>query len=165
MERKAKVAVTTGRTGTRVAEHAGHVKFFKIYEITEDKITDIKTVEVDEGQTLHDMLHRHPIDFTGHPLEDVQIILTGGIGMGAIQKLFSVGKRAYMIAEKYSDEAIDKLLAGTLQALDPREHHHDHHHHDHHHHDHHHHDHHHGHGHDHPHDNEEEGPEKDNTGN
>jgi len=143
MERKAKVAVTTGKTGTRVAEHAGHVKFFKIYEITEDKITGIETVELDEGQTLHDMLHRYPIDFSGHPLEDVQIILTGGIGMGAIQKLFSVGKRAYMIAEKYTDEAIDKLLAGTLQALDPREHQHDHHH-DHHHHDHHH-DHHHTH--------------------
>ena len=153
MERKVKVAVTTGKTGTRVTEHAGHVKYFKIYEITEDKITGIDTVEVDEDQTLHEMLHKYPIDFTGHPLEDVEIILTGGIGPGAIQKLFTVGKRAYMIAEKYTDEAIDKLIAGKLQALDPSQYHHHHHDHDHHHH---HHDHDHDHHHHHHHDDKEE---------
>ena len=145
-ERKIKVAVTTGKSGDRIAGHAGQALFFKIYEITEDRITGLETVQVDKEQTLHNMLHRPVIDFTGHPLEDVGIILTGSIGPGAIQKLFSVGKRAYMIAEKHADEAIDKLLQGRLQALDPREHHHHHHHH--HHHDHHDHDHHHGSAHD-----------------
>ena len=30
---KAKVAVTTNKNGDKIAEHAGHVVYFKIYEI------------------------------------------------------------------------------------------------------------------------------------
>ena len=140
--RKIKVGVGTGRPGTRIAEHAGRTKYFLIYEIREDdgklEVVDKQQVELRDDQTLHEMLHRFPIDFTGHPLEDTEIILTRSIGPGAMQKLYMSGKRAYMVAEKNPDEAIEKLMAGTLQALDPSEHHH--HHHDHHHHHHHDHD-------------------------
>ncbi len=138
--RTVKVAVGTGRPGTRIAEHAGKTRFFLIYEIEETpeglQLKEKKKIELKEGEKLHDMLHRFPIDFSGHPLEDVEIILTRSIGPGAVQKLYMLGKRAYMIEEKNPDEAIEKLMAGTLKALDPSQHHH---HHDHHHgHDHHH---------------------------
>ncbi len=133
--RSIKVAVGTGRPGTRIAEHAGKTRFFKVFEIEETadglRMKKTEMITLDEGQTLHDVLHRNPIDFSGHPLEDAEIILTRSIGMGAVQKLYMLGKRAYMIAEKNPEDAIEKLMAGTLKALDPSQHHH--HHHEHHH--------------------------------
>jgi len=127
-ERKVKVAISTGKSGKQITEHVGRTLFFKIYEITEDRITGTELVELTKEQSLHNLLHRPVIDFSGHPLEDVEIILTRSIGPGAIHKLFSVGKRAYMIAEKHVDEAIEKLLQGRLQALNVLEHHSGHHH-------------------------------------
>jgi predicted Fe-Mo cluster-binding NifX family protein len=134
--RKIKVGIGTGRPGTRIAQHAGKTRFFVIYEITENdkgkiSVTDIQQVELDENQTLHEMLHRIPINFENHPLEDVEIILTGSIGYGAMQKLWNIGKRAYMVEERTPEEAIKKLIDGTLQAKMPSTEHHHHHHHDH----------------------------------
>jgi len=139
------VAVGTGRPGTRIAEHAGRTKHFLLYEIHADddqnlRLHDKKQIELADDEILHEVLHRFPIDFTGHPLEKASIVLTRGIGAGAMQKLFLAGKRAYRIAEKDPDEAIRKLMEGRLQALPPESHHH---------HDHSHHHGHHGH-HDHP---------------
>ncbi len=139
------VAVGTGRPGTRVHKHAGRSKHFLLYEIVENEkgeieLKDKKQIELTDDQILHEVLHREPLSFKGHPLEKAEIIITGGIGPGAVQKLYFLGKRAYMVAEKNPDEVIEKLIAGTLQALPPERHHH-HHHHDHHHHHHHDHDH------------------------
>ncbi len=144
MKKTIQVAIATGKPGKMINKHLGTAKYFWVYTIEEDKITDKTWIELSDHQTLKSVLHTYPIDFSGHPLEKVEIILSGGMGPGAVQKLFSIGKRGYMIAEKYVDEAVEKLLAGTLQALDPAVHHH-HHHHDH--------DHpnHHGHGHNHSH--------------
>lgn len=125
--RRIKVGVCTGRPGTRIAEHAGRTRYFLIYEIEEQadgglRINSKNQVELAEDQILHEVLHRYPLDFTGHPLEDVEVILTRGIGQGALQKLSLLGKRTYLIEEKNPDEAIDKLMAGTLKAYYPQPH-------------------------------------------
>ncbi len=120
---KIKVAIATGRPGQLINKHAGTARFYKVYEIENHKITGSQLIELSENQILRNVLHTHPIDFTGHPLEDVEIILSGGMGAGGMQKLLSVGKRGYMIGEKRVEEAIEKLLNGTLQALDPHVHH------------------------------------------
>jgi predicted Fe-Mo cluster-binding NifX family protein len=39
--------------------------------------------------------------------------------MGAINKLFQIGIRAFIIEETNPDEAIKQLIAGTLKAVDP----------------------------------------------
>jgi len=134
--KKIVVAVGTGRPGTRIAEHAGRTKHFLLYELHADEDHRVelhgkRQIELKDDEILHEVLHRYPIDFKGHPLEEAEIILTRSIGAGAMQKLFMVGKRAYRIAEKDPDEAIQKLMEGTLQALPPESHgdHHHHHHH------------------------------------
>lgn len=131
MKKTIQVAVATGKPGKMINKHLGTAKYFWIYTIEEDKIKYKTMVELSDQHILRTVLHTYPIDFSGHPLEKAEIILSGGLGPGAVQKLFGVGKRAYMIAEKYVDEAMEKLLAGTLQALDPAVHHHHHHHHGH----------------------------------
>jgi len=129
---KAKVAVTSNKNGDKIAEHAGHVVYFKIYEIDEQEgITDSKVIKVDKEHTLHNLLHNPNINPAEHEVLQSQILLTGGIGMGAIGKLAQMGVRAYIVEEKNPDEAIEKLMTGTLKAVDPstvQHHGHDHHH-------------------------------------
>ncbi len=140
---KAKVAVTTNRKGDKLTEHAGHVRFFKIYEIDEEEgVLSAKVIKVDKEHVLHNLLHSPNINLEEHEVLKSQILLTGGVGQGAIHKLYQLGVRAYLIEEKNPDEAIKQLIEGTLKALDPASFHHDHDHN---------HDHGHGHGHHHHH--------------
>jgi len=128
---KAKVAVTSNKNGDQIAEHAGHGVYFKIYEIDEQEgITDSKVIKVDKEHTLHNLLHNPNTNPAEHEVLQSQILLTGGIGMGAIGKLAQMGVRAYIVEEKNPDEAIEKLMSGTLKAVDPSTvQHHGHHHH------------------------------------
>ncbi len=131
---KAKVVVTTNKNGDKIAGHAGHVRYFKIYEIDQNEgLTGSKLIKVDKEHTLHNLLHNPDINPDEHEVLTGQILLTGSIGMGAIQKLAMLGVRAYIVEEKNPDEAVEKLIAGTLRAVDPRtiQHSHHHHHHDH----------------------------------
>jgi len=126
---KAKVAITTLKNGDKIAEHAGHVVYFKIYEIDQEKgITGTQLIKVDKEHTLHNLLH-NPVNPEEHEVLQSQILLTGGIGMGAINKLARLGVRAYIVEEKNPDVAIEKLINGTLKAVDPATvQHHNHHH-------------------------------------
>ena len=127
---KAKVAVTTNKNGDKIAEHAGHVVYFKIYEIDEHEgLTGSKVIKVDKEHTLHNLLHNPNTNPDEHEVLTSQILLTGGIGMGGIQKLAALGVRAYIVEEKNPDEAVEKLIEGTLRAVDPRTIEHSHHHH------------------------------------
>ena len=129
---KAKVAITTLKKGDKIAEHAGHVVYFKIYEIDQEKgVTNSKVIKIDKEHTLHNLLH-NPINPEEHEVLQCQILLTRGIGMGAIHKLARFGLQAYIIEENNTDEAIEKLINGTLKAVDPatvQHDDHDHHHH------------------------------------
>jgi predicted Fe-Mo cluster-binding NifX family protein len=138
---KAKIAVTTNKNGDKIAEHAGRGVFFKIYEIDEhDGLTDSRVIKVDKEHTLHNLSHNPETNPADHEVLTSQILLTGGIGMGAINKLARMGVRAYIVEEKNPDESIEKLMNNTLRAVDPTTYQHNHHHH-------HDHDHHHGEGH------------------
>ena len=129
---KAKVVVTTNKNGDKIAGHAGHVRFFKIYEIDQNEgLTGSKLIKVDKEHTLHNLLHNPDINPDELEVLTGQILLTGSIGMGGIQRLAMLGVRAYIVEEKNPDEAVEKLIAGTLRAVDPRTIQHSHHHHDH----------------------------------
>ncbi len=130
---KAQVAVTTNKNGDKVAEHAGHGVYFKLYTIDEENgLEESRMIKVDKSETLHNLLHNPQTNPDEHEVLRSQILLTGGIGMGAINKLAHMGVRAYIIEEKNPDEAIQQLINGTLKAVDPSTvPHHHHHNHDH----------------------------------
>jgi len=128
---KAKIAVTTNKNGDKIAEHAGHGIYFKIYEVDQNEgLTGSKLIKVDKEHTLHNLLHNPNINPQEHEVLTSQILLTGGIGMGAINKLAHLGVRAYIVEETNPDEAVNKLIEGTLRAVDPSTIQHTHHHHD-----------------------------------
>ena len=117
---KALVAVTTNKNGDTIAEHAGHGVYFKIYEIDQEEgLVGSKMIKVDKEHTLHNLLHAPGINPQDYEVLRSQIILTGSIGMGAINKLYQMGIRAFIIEETNPDEAIKQLIAGTLKAVDP----------------------------------------------
>jgi predicted Fe-Mo cluster-binding NifX family protein len=127
---KAQVAITTNKNGDKVAEHAGHGVYFKIYTIDEENgIEDQKLIKVNKEETLHNLLHNPNTNPDDHEVLKSQILLTGGIGVGAINKLAHLGVRAYIIEETNPDEAIQQLMNGTLKAIDPNTVPHNHHHH------------------------------------
>lgn len=120
------------QNGKTVSGHAGRCTKFVIYDVQDDKETSKSIVEVDKDGTFHNIFHEGTMPFSDHPLSDVDIIISGSMGAGFVNKMKSQGIKALQIAEKDPDLAMEKLLAGNLEVMAV--------------------DHHHGHGHDHNHD-------------
>jgi len=70
------------------------VAFF-IYIIEDDQIINKKLLELSKEETLHNVLHNNQSSV----LFDVDILLTRGIGNGAIQKLTNHSVACYKIEE------------------------------------------------------------------
>ncbi|VAW24756.1 hypothetical protein MNBD_BACTEROID04-1512 [hydrothermal vent metagenome] len=109
------VAVTAQNRKT-VFEHAGMCTNFLIYTINNNIIENKKLLELPKEESLHNVFHGNT---NGSVLFDVDILLTGGIGNGAIQKLANHNVACYKIEEKDPDKAIHKLINGTLEAVSP----------------------------------------------
>ncbi|MDX1828044.1 MAG: NifB/NifX family molybdenum-iron cluster-binding protein [Lutibacter sp.] len=112
---KTLVAITAQNRKT-IFEHAGKCRNFLVYTIKNNVITDKKLLELKKEEILHNVLH--DVNTTS-VLYDVDILLTRGIGNGAIQKLAKHNVACYKIEETDPDMAIDKLIKGTLEAVAP----------------------------------------------
>lgn len=90
--------------------HFGHTEQFKVYEITDGKITgeQIVSTEGNGHGALAGMLSGLKVD----------TLICGGIGAGAQMALAQAGIRLYGGISGSADEAVQALLAGNL-AFDP----------------------------------------------
>jgi len=134
---KIKVAITSQNKRT-VTKHAGECRNFLIYTIENEKVISKEVLSLEGNQTLKYTFHEDPSEIPFNPVYEMDILLSGSIGRGGINKLAMNNVAAYVIREKDPDVAVEKLLNGTLEAFEPvsNHHHHDHDHHDHHHHEH-----------------------------
>lgn len=113
-----KIAVTY--ENGEIFQHFGHTETFKIYDVTDGKITG--TQIVDTNGNGHGAL-------AGFLVENgVDTLICGGIGGGAQNALAQAGIRLFGGVSGNADEAVNAFLAGTL-GYDPDVHcnHHDHH--------------------------------------
>ncbi|MCI9613286.1 MAG: dinitrogenase iron-molybdenum cofactor biosynthesis protein [Eubacterium sp.] len=99
-----KIAVTY--EDGNVFQHFGHTEQFKVYEITDEKITDTQIADT-QG--------------SGHgalagvlSAMDVDTLICGGIGAGAQAALAEAGIQLYGGVSGSADEAVNALLAGEL---------------------------------------------------
>ena len=99
-----KIAVTY--EDGNVFQHFGHTEQFKVYEITDGKITDTQIADT-QG--------------SGHgalagvlSAMDVDTLICGGIGAGAQAALAEAGIKLYGGVSGSADEAVNALLAGEL---------------------------------------------------
>lgn len=111
---KLKVGITAQNRKT-ISEHAGKCRNFFIYDI-DNKITNKYLLELTKEEVLHEVLHTPN---SSSLLFDLDILLTRGIGYGAIQKLARHNVTCYKIEETDPDKALEKLLNGTLEAVAP----------------------------------------------
>lgn len=93
-----------------VFQHFGHTEAFKVYEVEDGKVVSSSIVSSNgEGHgALAGLLSTAGID----------ALVCGGIGMGAKSALEGCGIKLYAGVQGDADEAVAKLLAGTLEYSD-----------------------------------------------
>lgn len=111
-----KIAVASQNRKT-VTGHAGKCRKFWIYEIEHDAVSTRTLLELPIDQSFH-ASHGQP-----HPLDDVQVLITGGMGMGLKNRLAQKSIVALSTSETDPDSAVKAWLNGTLDELPPEPHH------------------------------------------
>ncbi len=124
------VAVTSQNKKT-VTKHAGECRNYLIYTIKNNEITSKKILELKDNEILKYTFHEDKSTSPKNLLYDVDILLTGSIGPGGVNRLANQNVTAYVIKDKDPDIAIEKLIKGTLEAFSPVSHGKHHHGHDH----------------------------------
>lgn len=103
-----KIAVTSQNRRT-VTEHAGKCRKFWVYQIEQGQVAGKEWLELPIEQSFHESSPREP-----HPLDVVQVLITGGMGPGLQHRLAAKGTTALMTEETDPDQAVAAYLQGTL---------------------------------------------------
>lgn len=104
-----KIAVTSQNRRT-VTEHAGKCRKFWVYDIEEGQVTGRTLLELPIEQSFHESSPHEP-----HPLDAVQVLITGGMGPGLQRRLTAKGITALMTSETDPDQVVAAYLQGTLE--------------------------------------------------
>lgn len=120
-----KIAVTSQNRKT-VTDHAGRCRRFWIYETAGGEVNGRTLLELPMEQSLHE----HP-EGVPHPLDEVNVLITGGMGRGLRERLQRRGILAVATTETDPDQAVAAWLQGALAEATLQSHtrHHNHHHH------------------------------------
>jgi len=133
-----KIAVSS-QDKAHITGHLGHCRKFWIYNLEADQVQGKDLFELTKDQIFHESSPQQT-----HPLDGVEVLISGGMGRGLARRLETMGIVPIITPETDPDAAISAYRAGTL-AVTTLEDHAQHHDHDHGH------DQGHGHGHDHQH--------------
>lgn len=106
-----KIAVTS-QNKWQITGHAGKCWKFWIYSIDEHQVQDKTLLELPKEQSFHESSPQQP-----HPLDQVQVFITTGIGMGLRQRLTSKGIIPVVTTEVNPDTAVKAYLEGTLKPM------------------------------------------------
>ncbi len=100
-----RIAVTY--ENNQIFQHFGHTQRFKIYDVEEGRVTTATTVNTNGSGhgALADILKKLSVD----------TLICGGIGGGAKRALADANIRLYGGVQGDADQAVEALLAGSLQ--------------------------------------------------
>ncbi len=116
-----KIAVTS-QNRKSITEHAGRCRKFQLFEIEEGRIISKKLVELSKKQSFHESSPHE-----AHPLDVVDVLISGGMGNGMIRRLGNKGITGIITSQSDPETAVKLYLEGKLQSEEPHEHnHHDH---------------------------------------
>ena len=111
-----KIAVTS-QDRTHITDHAGHCQRFWMYEITEQAIAQKACIDVPKDQTFHEFVGSLPAH-----LQDVQVLISGGMGQSLTDRLGRNGIHGLVTTETQPDAAVSAYLTGTLATKQPERH-------------------------------------------
>lgn len=134
MSKTIKVAINCLKGDDTITGHTGKSRKFWVFQVQDNQIIDKTLLKLERNQTIHTVFHE-----TGNydnPIFDVDMIITAGIGQGAVNRFQQLGIRVVITPETSVDKAMELLLEGKLPARAVEQHscNHDHDHGDHHHH-------------------------------
>ncbi|MEN8218773.1 MAG: NifB/NifX family molybdenum-iron cluster-binding protein [Pseudomonadota bacterium] len=111
-----KIAITS-QNKREVTGHAGKCRKFWIYEVSEGKIGEKNLLDLPKEQSFHESSPHAP-----HPLDGIQVFISGGMGAGLIRRLEVKGIEGIVTSEKSPDKAVAAYLDGSLERLAPHHH-------------------------------------------
>ena len=104
-----KIAVTS-QNNRQITGHAGKCRKFWVYSIQNHQVQGKTLLELPKEQSFHESSSQQP-----HPLDQVQVFITAGIGVGLRQRLTSKGIIPVVTTEVDPDIAVNAYLEGVLK--------------------------------------------------
>lgn len=111
-----KIAVSSDNQ-TDITAHAGHCLQFWIYDIGASDDESKQLLQLTKEQSFHATPVTDP-----HPLDGVQVLISGSMGSGLARRLESKGIKAIVTPETDPDAAVAAYLVGSLVTGTPEEH-------------------------------------------
>lgn len=117
-----KIAVAS-QDRRHITGHTGRCHKFLIYQVANGKILSKELLELPTELSFHRTSPQEP-----HPLDDVAVMITGGIGQGLARRLANKGIMSVITTRTDPDGAVSAYLNGHLQhqrtgfGCPPREH-------------------------------------------
>ncbi len=110
-----KVAINCLKGDDTITGHTGKSRKFWVFQVKDNQILDKTLLKLERDETIHTVFHE-----TGdydNPIFDVNMIITAGIGEGAVNRFQQLGIRAVITPETSVDKAMELLLEGRLPAM------------------------------------------------
>lgn len=103
-----KIAVPT-KEGNQIDNHFGHCEFYSIFTVENNEVTDKQNLQSPQGCGCKSNIAYDLADM------GVSIMLAGGIGNGAVNKLAEQGIEVIRNCDGDVDVLVNDFLAGKIQ--------------------------------------------------
>jgi predicted Fe-Mo cluster-binding NifX family protein len=110
-----KIAVSS-QNQTNVTAHLGRCQKFWIYDVDNSTIQDKQLLQLTKDQSFRESSRKDP-----HPLDTVQVLISGSMGHGLARRLESKGIRPIITPETDLDKAVTAYLDESLVIITPEE--------------------------------------------
>jgi len=103
-----KIAVTS-QNRKEISQHAGRCRNFRVFEVADGQVTGQSLLELPKEASFHESLPHAP-----HPLDDLDLLIAGGMGQGLQARLARRGVASLVTSETDPERAVRLWLAGSL---------------------------------------------------
>lgn len=103
-----KIAVAS-QNKSKVTENTGKCQQFWIYEVNSPEILSKELLELSKEQSFHNSSPHDP-----HPLDNVEVLISGGMGNGLMRRLEQQGIEAIITEESEPDFVVNAYLNDSL---------------------------------------------------
>lgn len=115
-----KIAVTS-QNRKIITDHAGRCRKFWIFAAEGRNVVDKQLLELPKEQSFHESSSHDE-----HPLDDVDVLISGGMGRGLMKRLKRKNIQCMITPEEDPDTAVSLYLRGALETKEAHHHSHGH---------------------------------------
>lgn len=115
-----KIAIASQDQQT-ITAHAGRCQNFWVYETSQETVLGKSLLALPKEQSFHNSSPHE-----AHPLDEVQVLIAGGMGSELARRLASKGIEGIVTRETNPDQAVSAYLEGSLTRESPETHDHGH---------------------------------------